>query len=85
MPKQIKMIGKLGAGINARLGKEVTYFHAKGVSVIDITPESVTLMRPHKSYTLKKHKSLNIYCGECNGIKVHFTKKKLVATLIYWD
>lgn len=26
----------------------------------------------------------NLYQGTCNGVKVHFSKKKIVATLTYW-
>ena len=37
------------------------------------------------TYRLDPHPSIDsLYVGICNGIKCHFTKKRVVAKLIYW-
>lgn len=45
---------------------------------------AITLITKRDRYELPKHPTLNIYCGECNGTKVHVSLKKLVGKLIYW-
>lgn len=38
------------------------------------------------SYKLDLHNSIeNLYTGFCNGVKCHFSKKKIVGKLIYWS
>ena len=88
--KIIKLTGKHSDGGKAKYANKVSYFHGQfnksehQVTVFNITDKYATVATVKGQYTLTKHDTLNIYQGECNGIKVHFTKKKIVAQLIYW-
>lgn len=65
------------------------YYWASGVEgkrtfIVVESGDAVKLRTKKGSYMLKKHDQLNIYTGECNGIKVHVVLKKMVGTVIFW-
>ena len=50
-----------------------------------MTDGNVQLGTKKGCYTLAKHPSIeNLFTGICNGVKCHFTKKKIVGKLVYW-
>ena len=54
-------------------------YHDDGIQLTRMYDDDST-----SSFILPKHKTLNIYTGICNGIKVHVSLKKMVGELRYW-
>lgn len=52
---------------------------------VDDDKTYVTLHTVNGRYRLKKHPTLNIYTGVCNGHHVHLSLKKVVGELRYWQ
>lgn len=84
--RSIKLRGLKKDGTAARIGAEVRQFrNSKGSVVVRKLPNGNISVTTHKgSYELVEHELLNAYHGECAGVKVRFTYKKLVAQLTYW-
>ena len=85
----VKMSGYLRDGLTAAKTSDaalVKSFRSGDDKLIvrSIGPNYVTFQTPEGVYPLKKHESLNLYQGECKGVKTHFCPKKIVAQLIYW-
>jgi hypothetical protein len=69
---------------------ENPYFHSQdGAITVTYCDGGVRLIshvgEVANTYVLEKHPSLNIYVGECNGIKVHVALKQMVGKVIYWS
>lgn len=65
---------------------QVIYFSdGKHIRVERMTQFTAVLDTKKGRYQLVKHDTLNIFKGVCNGVKVHFTKKKVTGKLIYWS
>lgn len=84
--RSIKLQGLKKDGTSARIGSEVRQFrNDKGSIVVKKLPNGNISVTTHKGrYELVEHELLNAYHGECAGVKVRFTAKKLVAQLTYW-
>ena len=84
--RSIKLQGLKKDGTAARIGAEVRRFqNAKGSVIVKKLPNgNVSLLTSKGQYELVEHELLNSYHGECAGVKVRFTYKKLVAQLTYW-
>ena len=84
--RSIKLQGLKKDGTTARIGSEVRQFrNSKGSVVVKKLPNGNVVVTTHKGrYELVEHELLNAYHGECAGVKVRFTAKKLVAQLTYW-
>lgn len=90
----IKLIGFKADGTKANIREagQVTSFQnsKKSIRVTheqpDIDTDLVIVTTADGCYVLQQHDTIiNMYMGVlANGIKAHFTKKKLVAKLIYW-
>ena len=85
---EIKVSGYLKTGIKAEThnASKVNHFkNADNTIVIHVKPNDTILLSTKENlYVLKKHDSLNIYKGVCNGVKVQVSLKKIVGKLIYW-
>ena len=67
------------------LGKEVFCFATLDKKmVVSRRDEDLVLVTKKGRYTLKKHASLNLYQGQCDGIKVHVSLKKIIGKLVAW-
>ncbi len=67
---------------------QVTYFrNAKNTLHAIVMDTGLICIQTQKDhYILNPHDSIeNLFTGVLNGIKVHFTKKKLVGKLMYWS
>ena len=84
--RSIKLRGMKKDGTAARIGSEVRSFqNDRGSIIVKKLPNGNVVVTTHKgSYELVEHELLNAYHGECAGVKVRFTVKKLVAQLTYW-
>ena len=84
--RSIKLHGLKKDGTAARVGAEVRRFENTNGSVIvkKLPNGNVSLLTNKGQYELVEHELLNAYHGECAGVKVRFTAKKLVAQLTYW-
>ena len=92
----VRLSGYTADGVKAstQQGGQVTSFRNErnsvkvtNHSVLESTDQrTVTLETRHGRYILLAHNSIdNLFIGRTNtGIKLHFTKKKIVAKLIYW-
>ncbi len=68
--------------------REIAYFMDtnKLFHIHGITEESILVDTFKGSYTLKAHATIkDLFTGIANGIKIHFTKKKIVGKLIDWS
>ncbi|MCP4718194.1 MAG: hypothetical protein GY860_01950 [Desulfobacteraceae bacterium] len=86
----IPVTGRILDGDTAKTqqASEVSYFMdtKKQFRIHGITNESVIVNTNKGSYTLDAHATIaNLFTGIASGIKVHFTKKKIVGKLIYWS
>jgi hypothetical protein len=91
-PKRIKLIGTLEDGTVAktRQAKEVVMFVSRDrkykVSyAVSHNKDSLFLETPNDNYILGKHYMHNYYWGECKGIKVHVTLKKVIGEIQHWS
>lgn len=86
--KNYPLVGVNVVGTPVKYGSEVSEFtgHNNYFSVVvsKLDPTLAILTTPKSSYQLKKHTSLNIYQGKCNGRKVHVCLQKIVGKLIHW-
>lgn len=86
----VKMSGYLRDGLTVAKTSDATlvksFKSGDGQFIVrSLGPNYVTFQTPTGTYPLKKHKSLNLYHGDCSGVKTHFIPKKVVAQLIiYW-
>lgn len=85
----LQLTGKMSNGMVAKTHQaaKVIGFTNNRVSVTKGLKDSVilTTITQKGVYTLKPHPSIdNLWTGVANNVKVHFTKKKIVAKLIYW-
>lgn len=68
-------------------GAEVTRFTSDtGCTYVSkLADGTVQLTTTKGEYALTHHKTLkDLWVGECNGVEVHFSRKKVVAKLTYW-
>lgn len=64
---------------------EVVAFSNNNVRVNLNLNGSITVKTKNGTYVLTAHPTIvNLWTGIAQGIKVHFTKKKIVGKLIYW-
>lgn len=84
--KQFKLQGVNMLGEVVKLSADVAHFQdPEGNFEISLdTPGTIKLVTTKGSYILKRHTSLNVFMGECNGHKVLVTLKKVVGLLTYW-
>lgn len=89
----IKLVGKLTDGSAAKThqaGVVTGFSDVDGQFRLWPVPDDMLLSGDYflqtakGRYTLKKHATLDMYQGEVNGCKIHFTHKKIVGKLIYW-
>jgi len=76
-----------GHWANRNQGSEVVRFvSAAGTTgVRKLADGTVKLITAKAAYILVPHKTLkDLWVAQCNGIEVHFSKKKIVAKLTYW-
>ena len=85
--KRFDLIGVDVTGQPVKLNKDVSEFIGHN-NYFHIQPSYdnsfVTLITPKGSYTLKKHQSLNLFQGNCEGHKVHVSLKKIVGEIRFW-
>lgn len=86
--RQIPLVGVTESGDPARIGSEVKYFTSDDgkVTVRNSASKGTVLITNKGQYPLVPHESIaNLFRTKTDqGIKIHFTKKKVVAKLIYW-
>lgn len=85
----IKMYGIMQDCSKAKThqSKDVASFtNEKGSIFVDLIDDNTVEVRTAKgTYALHKHEVNNLFRGVVgDGIKMHFTKKAVVAKLIYW-
>lgn len=90
---EVKLVGRLADGSIAKThqANEVVGFsdEANNIKLWPVPDDMLLsgdffLQTSKGRYILKKHDSLNLFQGKVNGCKIHFTKKKVIAKLIYW-
>jgi hypothetical protein len=75
----------VGDKIQTNNDKGLTFINKEKNIIIDVLNGVDATMITRKGTTiLTKHPTLGIYQGVKNGIKINFTHKAWVATLIYW-
>lgn len=85
----IKLFGCKPNGIVAKTHESelVTKFTDAGKRFIIKAQKdgSISLQTARNTYVLNPHGTIkNKWLSVCDGIKVHFNKKKVVASLVYW-
>ena len=55
----------------------------KGVRIFPRDGE-ITLVTKNGNYTLKKHATMNLYCGVCGGHKVRVVLRPMVGEVTWW-
>jgi hypothetical protein len=90
-PKRIKLFGTLEDGTIAKThqAKEVVMFVSRDrkykVSyAVSHNKNILDFVTPIGTYMLGKHYMHNYYWGDCKGVKVHVTLKKITGELRYW-
>jgi len=91
MPKlqhTVKLVGYTNDGLVAKTHQadSVKMFQDQDLNFsVSNTEMGVKVSTNKGIYILSPHGSIeNLWTGVCGSIKVHFTKKKVVAQLIYW-
>jgi len=90
MPKTqhtIKLAGLLSNGSTAKTHEawQVVGFASDNFKVSVYAAGYAIVETAKGSYQLGLHDTIeDLYTGICNGVKCHFTKKKIVGKLIYW-
>ena len=91
MSKKIQRIVQLtgltveGEPAKTHQADQVVGFGNKNFQVCPDSNGDYRLRTAARLYVLSPHATIkNLYTGTCNGIKVHFCPKKIVAKLIYW-
>lgn len=83
----LKGMTKTGHATTQDGNKVVTFVDDKHLfKVVNSETQGIVILCTAKgNYSLEVHVSIaNLYTGVANGVKVHFTKKKIVGKLIYW-
>jgi len=85
-PYTIELVGLTLDNEQAKFGKDVVRFcnATRTITVRNITDLIAELCTKKDNYILSKEASNNRYVGTCGTTRVHFTKGKIVAKLIYW-
>lgn len=85
----LKMYGYISEHAKAKTSdaKRVRFFQDddKQFCVVPKSDGSVCVMHNKTAFKLYPHKTIeNLFTGEHNGTKYHFTKKKIVGKIVYW-
>jgi len=81
---EIKLSGIREDNSPARIGSEV-YCFSSDQAKVGLKNDVMTLVTRKGSYDMTPHMSIaNLWTTRANGVVVHFSKKKLVASLRYW-
>jgi len=81
------LVGKTALDQTARINAEVVkftghndYFHV----TLSEDGKSVTVITGKGCYYIRKHPTLNVFTGYCNGVRTEITLKKIVGELRFW-
>ena len=91
-PVRIKLFEILEDGTLAKThqSREVVRFQSADRSykvsyAVSHNKNALLLETPNDNYILGKHYMHNFYLGECKGIKVHVTLKKVIGEIQHWS